>query len=119
MQTLNILGGGRVGRALGRLWHRAGVFRIHQVLNRTREKAATAVAFIGAGRPAATIDELDPADFFLIATPDHAVADTAARLAARGIVKAGTVVAHCSGALPAEVLEPCRHAGAAVTGPDA
>jgi hypothetical protein len=49
--TLNLVGAGRVGRTLAALWLRAGVFTLGDVLTRSAESAAQAVAALGAGRP--------------------------------------------------------------------
>lgn len=55
-----------------------------------------------------------PAQIWLIATPDAAIADVAAALAAARILRAGDIVWHCSGALSSAELAPVREAGALV-----
>ncbi len=114
MPTLNIVGCGHLGQTLARLWARAGVFEIRQVLNRSVESADKAVRFIGAGQAVGTQDALVPADFTLIATPDEAISRLCSALAQDGLFGAGQVVFHCSGALPASVLAPASRLGASV-----
>ena len=46
MRLLNIIGGGRAGSTLGRVWARAGTFALGDVRDRTQELAADAVEFI-------------------------------------------------------------------------
>ena len=58
MKTLNIIGSGRVGRACGRLWARAHVFEVQDVLTRTRASAGEGVKFIGAGHAVGHLDEM-------------------------------------------------------------
>ena len=48
--TLNIIGAGHVGRALGRVFAASGCFAVQDVLTRQLASAQQAVDFIGAGR---------------------------------------------------------------------
>ena len=72
--TLTILGAGKVGKSLGRLWHTRGIFTIQDVLSRSMDHARQAVSFIGAGRAVTAISELQPADVILVSTPDDRIA---------------------------------------------
>lgn len=54
------------------------------------------------------------ADLLLLTVPDRAIGEVAKLLADTGRVGAGQVVAHCSGALGLEELEPLRILGAEV-----
>ena len=106
MKTLNIIGAGRVGRTLTALWFQRKVFAIQSVLNRTLAHARDAVSFIGAGRAVAALPAMQPAGVWLLATPDGEIARTAASLAdsGLGLLRAGDVVFHCSGAMSASDL---------------
>ena len=114
MNTLNLIGAGRLGRTLGALWHRHGVFRVQAVLTRNIETARAATAFIGAGAAVSSFAEMPAADAWLIATPDAQIAGVAAALAASGSPRGGNVVFHCSGALPSSELRAVLPAGVAV-----
>ena len=114
MKTLNIIGAGRVGRTLAALWRQRCVFDIQGVLNRTLGSARAAVAFIGAGRAAATLGAMHSAEVWMLATPDSAIAYTAAQLAASGLLRADDVVFHCSGALPSGEMRAAIVADVAV-----
>ena len=105
MQTLNIIGCGNVGRTLGRLWSESGVFRIRHVLNHTLAGGEAAVRFVGAGRAIERVADLGPADAVMMSTPDDLIEECAKRLAESGTIAEGTVVFHCSGALPSAILE--------------
>jgi len=113
-QTLNIIGCGKAGRSLARLWAQRGLVRIRSVLNRSLESSRQAVAFIGAGTPAADYAQLPRADLVMISAPDRAVGACAEKLAEAGVVGPGSVVFHLSGCLPSAVLEPARAAGASI-----
>lgn len=102
--TLNIVGAGKLGRTMGRLWADSAIFRIQDVQNRSLDSAQAAVAFIGAGKPVAGTGFLRPADVTLIATPDDSIAACCNSLADSGLLRAGQIVFHCSGALSSTEL---------------
>jgi predicted short-subunit dehydrogenase-like oxidoreductase (DUF2520 family) len=112
MRRLDIVGGGAVGRTLGRLLHEAGATRIGRVAGRSLASAREAVAFIGAGEPGVDFDTLGRVDLLMLSVGDDAIGAVASALAASGAVLDGAVIFHCSGALSAEVLEPVRAKGA-------
>jgi predicted short-subunit dehydrogenase-like oxidoreductase (DUF2520 family) len=114
MKTLNIIGSGRVGRACGRLWARARVFEIQDVLTRSRESAAEGVKFIGTGHAAGHLREMRGADVWMIATRDDAIVSSAATLAASGKITPDDIVFHVSGATPSSDLNPVRERGALI-----
>lgn len=109
LPTLNLLGAGRVGRALGRLWHTQGVLRLQDVLTTSSASAQAAVDFIGSGRPASSLDDMRPADYWLIAVPDRQIAASARALVSAGLPPA--IAFHASGALAAAELAPLQAAG--------
>ncbi|MEH6459044.1 Rossmann-like and DUF2520 domain-containing protein [Chitinimonas sp. JJ19] len=108
--TLNLIGPGRLGRSLTRLWHDAGILTLQGVAGRRPAMVDEAIAFIGAGQ-AMTLANLPAADFTLLATPDDALPDIVAQLLQVGVLAADSVVLHASGALGSEVLAPLRSAG--------
>ena len=111
MRTLNIIGSGRVGRACGRLWAQANVFEIQDVLTRSRESAREGVKFIGAGHAVGHLDEMRPADVWMIATRDDAIVPSCVTLAASGKLVPDDIVFHVSGATPSSDLEPAKARG--------
>jgi predicted short-subunit dehydrogenase-like oxidoreductase (DUF2520 family) len=113
-KTLNIIGSGRVGRACGQMWARAGVFAIQDVLTRSRESAAEGVKFIGAGRATGALDEMRGADVWMIATRDDAIVSSCAALAASGKVTPDDIVFHVSGATPSTDLGAVKKQGALI-----
>ncbi|MGI4849143.1 MAG: Rossmann-like and DUF2520 domain-containing protein [Janthinobacterium lividum] len=112
--TLNIIGAGKLGRTLGRLFACHGVYEIGAVMCRTQAHAQEAVAFIGHGTPCCDISALRPASVTLIGTADDHIAPVCSQLAQAGLFRAGDTVFHCSGALPADVLAAASGAGCAV-----
>lgn len=112
--TLNIIGAGLLGRTLGRLWHEAGVFQVGQILNRSTASSRQAVEFIGAGTALAAPDGLKPATAWLIATQDGQIERVCTELVQSGLICAGQVVFHCSGALSSSVLQAAAQAGASI-----
>ena len=113
-KTLNIIGSGRVGRACARMWARAGVFGIQDVLARSRASAAEAVEFIGAGHAVDRLEEMRGAAVWMIATRDDAIVPSCGTLAASGKVTPGDIVFHVSGATPSSELRPVKERGALI-----
>ncbi|MBA3059564.1 MAG: DUF2520 domain-containing protein [Gammaproteobacteria bacterium] len=116
MTTINLIGAGRVGRALGRAWHSSGAFCVQDVLTRSLASAEQAVAFIGAGRAVTEMAQMRPADVWMLAVPDSEIASTAAALAkalakSPHLAKRATLTFHCSGALASAEMEPLRALG--------
>lgn len=120
--SLNLIGAGRVGQTLARLWTQTGVFTVQDVLTRSPASAQSACDFMGAGAPVQTIGAMRRADVWLIATTDAQIATNAAALAShatQGQVLASAEQAaapsptafHCSGALGADQLAPLAALG--------
>lgn len=114
MQNLNIIGAGRVGRTLGALWRRAGVFAIRDVVSRSADSARIAVGFIGEGNPLGGMENLRVAETWMLTVPDDRIADCARTLAKSGVLRAEDIVFHCSGALSSAELAPAAECGARV-----
>lgn len=117
MQTLNIIGAGKLGKTLGRLWQQRQVFEIGALCNRSVDNARDAAAFIGAGDAAESIAAMPDADCWLIATGDGQIAEIAETLGRRLGDRGRVVVFHCSGALGSAILESCRPAATASAHP--
>ena len=110
MKTINLIGGGRVGQTLGRLLARDGHYRVHDLLTRSPSSAEQALAFIGSGRAVNKMQDLRPADLWLLAVPDGQIAPVAAALARCDSLPPATAF-HASGALGADLLRPLRDKG--------
>ncbi|MES2318671.1 MAG: DUF2520 domain-containing protein [Pseudomonadota bacterium] len=109
--TLNIIGAGKVGRVLGRLFAASGGFVVQDVLTRSLASAADAVRFMEAGQAADDLKKMRPADAWMLAVGDDQIEAACAALAGvPGL--AGAVVFHCSGAKSSEALDAAARAGA-------
>jgi predicted short-subunit dehydrogenase-like oxidoreductase (DUF2520 family) len=96
------------------MWARDGVFEIRDVLTRSRDSAAAAVKFIGAGHAVSRLEEMRGAEVWMIATRDDAIVPSCATLAASGKVTPDDIVFHVSGATPSSDLKPVKDRGALV-----
>ena len=108
--TLNIVGGGHLGRTLGRLFAASGAFTVQDVLTRSQASAIEAVGFIGAGTALSSPAALRPAQVLMLAVSDDQIEAVCAALP----VAEDTVLFHCSGAKSSAVLASARARGAAV-----
>lgn len=112
--TLSIIGCGKVGQTLGRLWHDNHAVEIQDILNQSAESGAKAIAFIGTGQIANNYADLRPADIFLIAAPDDQIAICCEALANADCLSTDSIVFHCSGALPSSILQAASAHDAAI-----
>jgi len=107
--TLNLIGAGRVGRTLARLWQQQSVLQVQDVLTTSAASARAATDFIGAGRPVSDLPQMRAADVWFIAVPDRQIGPIAQALAA--LPRPAALAVHASGALPADSLQPLRQHG--------
>jgi len=114
VKKLNIIGSGRVGRTLASLWEEKRTFAIQDVLDRTPHGARAAVAFIGDGRAVGWLEEMRPAEVWMLAPPDGKIVPCCEALAASGLLRSGDIVFHCSGALASAELKSAAAYGALV-----
>lgn len=108
---LNLIGPGRLGRTLARLWQQNDIVEVQAVCGNTFARTQEALAFIGAGH-AANLANLPESELLLLATPDDALPTVVNALAALNRLNPGTIVFHCSGALTCDVLAPLAVQGA-------
>lgn len=112
--TINIIGAGRAGRTLARVFATSGAFTVGDVFDRSRAAADSAVAFVGSGRPVDGIGAMRSADVWMITPPDGQIVPCGQALGAGGLLKEGNVVFHCSGATPSRELKAVLPANVAV-----
>jgi predicted short-subunit dehydrogenase-like oxidoreductase (DUF2520 family) len=110
--TLNIVGAGKVGRVLGRLFAASGAFTVQDVLTRSHASALDAVGFMGAGSAVADIAGMRTADAWMLAVTDDQIGIACAQLAAMHGLE-GVVIFHCSGAKSSADLHVAAQGGAA------
>ncbi|WP_299584462.1 Rossmann-like and DUF2520 domain-containing protein [uncultured Microbulbifer sp.] len=117
MKTLNIIGAGRLGKTLGRLWQQAGFFQIQSIHNRTIDSAHAAVEFIGAGQATSSIESMADANCWLISCSDGEIETAAEQLSSNFQQREGAIAFHCSGALSSKVLKALHPASIASAHP--
>lgn len=109
--SVAIIGPGRVGTAIGVLAAQRG-YRVVAVGGRRLEAARRAAAVIR-GHPVAcsVAAAAERAELLLLTVSDGAIRSVAEDLAKAGVVPAGTVVVHASGALSSGALSSLRDTG--------
>jgi predicted short-subunit dehydrogenase-like oxidoreductase (DUF2520 family) len=75
-------------------------------MNRSESSSRQAVEKIGAGRPVGFLDDMDPAEFWLIGASDDQVESVANALASREQILTGSLVFHLAGRFGLDVLQP-------------
>jgi len=110
--SLSVFGAGRLGQTLSKLWHDNQVFEISQIYSRQPHSRQAAKVFIGLKdeQCPASLSQLKPSKFWLIATPDSAFEQACQELLP--LIRAGDIVFHCSGALDSSTLQSLKKAGA-------
>lgn len=113
MQTLNLVGAGRVGQTLGRLWRANHTFALQDVLTRSAASAQAACNFMGGGTVVTQAARMRPADVWMLAVPDAQIAQAAAVLAAQVQypLSQPPIAFHCSGAQSSVLLAPLAETG--------
>ena len=109
--TLNLIGGGRVGQTLTRLWTHQKAFALQDVLTTALPSAQSAIDFIGAGRAVDQLAAMRHADVWMLAVPDAHIAMVAQQLADQFKGAPLAMAFHCSGAQASTVLEPLAGLG--------
>ncbi len=102
MPSLSCIGAGRLGKTLCRLL--CEQTHIKQVINQSEASSQRAIDFIGAGT-ASGMSDIEPADIWLIATPDNQIETSYKALLHSGVLQKGTIVFHCSGSLDSSILQ--------------
>jgi len=109
-----IVGAGKVGCALASLLSKAG-YEFAGAASRSIASARRACELAGGDRTMTNpADFTRASDLVFLTTPDDAIAEVCAQIAAAEGFAEGAVVAHCSGALPSTILQPARACGAHV-----
>ncbi len=113
--SVAVVGAGRLGTALALALAACG-YDVRALVARRAAHARRAAALAGVSHAhalnSAQLELLPPTQLLFITTPDDAIAETAARLAALSSKgQRGRVVLHTSGALSSEVLAPLRERG--------
>jgi len=114
MKTLSVIGAGKVGKVLSKVWREHGVFQTGQILNRSAVSAAQAVSFIGAGEALSDVRQLQAADVWMLSVADDQIATAAQLLLASGVLRRGDLVFHCSGAKASTELQALHAAGVVI-----
>jgi predicted short-subunit dehydrogenase-like oxidoreductase (DUF2520 family) len=111
-ETIVIVGPGRAGVSLGRLWQRAG-HRVAAIAGGSADSAERARAVLGADVASISpATALGAGTLVLVAVPDDRLDDAAAQVGAGRPASQATLAMHLSGARAADALAPIARAGA-------
>lgn len=114
---MNIIGSGKLGRTLARLFNDAGLVSIGGIYNRNTESSQSALEFIGTGCVINHIEQLSsqPARLWMIATPDDVIRHCAEQLAELSNINwQKTIIFHTSGLKTSAELAALKKLGGIV-----
>lgn len=108
---INIVGAGRVGLTLGRLFSDNNTLEVGSVFNRAMSKSEESVSFIGSGTPINDLRNMQSADIYMVTTSDNALDSICLEMLDCHDFKKGSVIFHCSGVAPSTVFEKLKERG--------
>ncbi len=114
ISTFNIVGCGRLGRAVAKLFLDAGIVADVRVINRSLQSGKAAVQAIGGGGAHGRIADMPPSNLWLVACGDQTISEVVEMLAREATFSSSSVVFHCSGVLSSAELAPLRARGCSV-----
>lgn len=107
---IGFIGGGRVGKAYGKFLKSSG-YEVLGYFSRTNKSAKEAASFAGTAWYE-NIEEISrDADMLFLTVNDDQIRKVSETLADLGVVRAGTVVVHMSGALGSDILSALKNKG--------
>jgi len=109
---INLIGPGRLGKALVQSLTHAGEHTLLAVYHPDIARAQQAVDAIGQGTPINNLSLLPKADITLITCPDDVMASLVDKLAEAAVVAPNSIIMHLSGILSSDVLMPLKQQGA-------
>ncbi|KGP63760.1 hypothetical protein EP47_05930 [Legionella norrlandica] len=109
--NFNIIGAGRLGKNLGIAISINQIACLNSVCNTNLISASQACNEIGFGKAVSKITELPEADITWITCKDDSIANIVSILSKEHLLKKGSLVIHCSGALNSDILEPLKKQG--------
>lgn len=111
--SLNVVGAGRVGQTLAKLFQESGTFQVQALATHHADTARAAQHFVGAGLACTSLEQLPPADVWLLSVPDSQISATAQALAqhAASQPQRPALAFHCSGGLDSHLLRPLQGLG--------
>ncbi len=114
LPTLHVIGCGKLGRTLARLWQQQRIFTIGYVVTRSQVSASIAQQFIGGGIATDNIETIKRTRLptvWLLSTNDAQLPDLVTQLLSQRQCLAGDIVFHCSGATSSAILQPLQAIG--------
>lgn len=107
IQSLAVIGPGKVGTAVAVSAHRAGISHIY-LGGRDQDKVEAAAKLVPGAKAWRVAEAARHADIVLICVSDNEIELVAKQMAEEEAFRKGAVVAHLSGALESNVLKPAR-----------
>lgn len=114
ISSFNIIGAGKLGSALANAFAIELNLTCKTLYSRRLEQAEAVSAHCRQGSPTHQLNEILPADITFVTVADDAIAPVAAALAKQYKKYPPSLIIHCSGNLPAAILQPLAQWGCPV-----
>jgi predicted short-subunit dehydrogenase-like oxidoreductase (DUF2520 family) len=108
---INIIGCGKLGKTLARLFLERGAVSSLVVCNRSLASSERAIEFLGTGSCVDAIRDLPPSSLWMVGAPDEEIPRIVIALLKRSSLRPGDIVFHCSGAASSEMFARLRTRG--------
>jgi len=108
LPLINIIGAGIIGKTLAKLITHYNCGCIGSILNSTPQSTKEAIKFIKNGNMVKNINQLEPADITIIATPEDMIETICKKLCSANALKPNSLVMHCSGIANTDVLQEVK-----------
>ncbi|CAM2734525.1 Rossmann-like and DUF2520 domain-containing protein [Legionella worsleiensis] len=110
----NIIGAGRLGKNIALALSVHQQINLNSICNRRYDTAIQACHEIGQGKAVKTITQLPQSDVTWITCNDDAIESVVYQLLCDAVLKPGSFIIHCSGALNSTLLHPLKELGCSV-----
>lgn len=105
---VNMIGAGRLGKHLALALIRSTKIKLSGICNSEYSSAVQATKQIKSGLAVPSLADLPPADITFICSGDDQISVIVEQLVSNKLVRANSIVAHCSGALSSSILAPLK-----------
>jgi predicted short-subunit dehydrogenase-like oxidoreductase (DUF2520 family) len=111
MLSINILGCGKLGQTLGKLFELTHTATLKAIVNQSLSSSKEAATFLNPEMALLSLDELPSADIYLITSTDNTIQQICEQLTKKKTLNKNAIVIHCCGSLSSDILLSAKKIG--------